>query len=584
MPRSQDPEALQSAIEWTSQYASITPGWSDLFGQKPTWDDFFARIRQYPIAQALVYLGHINAVLEKHPNQEGQLGLCHDLFKPNGQEIVERLAKFASTPVIARVQKMPTPFYTPQVLITAKLVLAYQSESVTTPATSLRPLAEALLMATDLVQVPQGLENIAAAMTASFLATRTDVPVNGLARSFELYMTDRADLHQHPSYVNLPEQLTRITGLPPDLFWLMLFSVYGEFEARPAQDAWMPFSIENYFPIHTDANATRGGLSFTKTEVQNVINLLSATIPELVKKISDRGFSHESAILYDVMEFAEFPLVREDGKYVCMSVEFLLKKLISGMHYIFLDQVSTTNRDRLRYFIFLGAVFEKYVDGILARCMSRSTGTYSGLLTPPSIKGEQVSCCDAVWHSGDALVLFEIKAKHLDLGARVGIRERLDKKLEDIVFDSARQIDSTIKLFKEGKLPIGNADPAQIRRFFPIVITLESLVMHPLAHMSIMQEMKDRGLLQQEGTRPIQLMNVAELEHLEVGLERGLLLLHILAKKLDMETWRGAPFQNFFLFQYPQVFKGAQNTHLLAVFNQLKDRAVSLLQERGARE
>ncbi|RKH53172.1 hypothetical protein D7V93_27140 [Corallococcus llansteffanensis] len=346
----------------------------------------------------------------------------------------------------------------------------------------------------------------------------------------------------------------------------------------------MPFSIESYFPVHTDAEAANAGLSFTSSEVKNVVDLLSDTIPELAAKISDRGFSHESALLYDVMEFAEFPLVREDGKYLCMSVDFLLKKLTSGMHYVFLDQASTTSRERLRYFVFLGAVFEKYVDEILSRCLSRSSGTYSGLITPPNIKGKQASCCDAVWHSGDALVLFEIKAKHLDLGARVGNRERLDKKLEEIVFDSASQIDSTIKLFKDGKLPIGNADPAQVRRFFPIVITLDSLVMHPLAHMSITREMKERGLLQQEGTRPIQLMNVAELEHLEVGLERGLLLLHILAKKLDMDEWRGAPFQNFFLFQYPQAFKGAQNTHLLAVFNKLKDRAVGLLQERGARE
>ncbi|RYD75521.1 MAG: hypothetical protein EOP84_18165, partial [Verrucomicrobiaceae bacterium] len=422
MPRSQDPNALHSAIKWTSQYASLTPGWSDLFGQKPTWDEFFARIRQYPIAQALLHLGHINTVLEKHPNKEGQLGLCHDLFKPDGQDIMERLARFASTPVNARVKNIPSLFYSPQILITAKLILAYQSGSATAPATSLRPLAEALLMVTDLVQIPQGMEGIAASMTASFLFTRTDVPVNGLARSFELYMTDRADLRDHDSYVNLPEKLTSITGLPPDLLWLMLFSVYGEFDARPAQDAWMPFSIENHFPVHTDAAEANEGLSFTSSEVQNVVELLSATIPELAAKISARSFSHESALLYDVMEFAEFPLVGEDGKYICMSVEFLLKKLMSGMHYVFLDQASTTPNERLRYFVFLGAVFEKYVDEILSRCLSSSSGTYSGLITPPTINGRQVSCCDAAWHSGDALVLFEIKAKHLDLGARIGIR------------------------------------------------------------------------------------------------------------------------------------------------------------------
>ncbi len=73
---------------------------------------------------------------------------------------------------------------------------------------------------------------------------------------------------------------------------------------------------------------------------------------------------------------------------------------------------------------------------------------------------------------------------------------------------------------------------------------------------------------------------MAELELLEAGLGRGLKLLHILAKKQDLDDWRGGDFRNFFLHQYPSYFRGIKNPHLMGVFERQKERALAYLNAR----
>jgi hypothetical protein len=284
----------------------------------------------------------------------------------------------------------------------------------------------------------------------------------------------------------------------------------------------------------------------------------------------------ESARLYDLAEFAEFPFVHHEGKDICLSQELLFKKLIDGVHYLFLSREKTTDAERTRYFRFRGAVFERYVDRILQRCFPPGNGVYTGLMPP-----RQVRNCDAAWASGDALVLFEIKGKQLDVQARMGVRERLEQKYEELFFDSAKQLDSTIRAFKAGNLIIDGVESAQVTRFFPIVVTLENLTMEPITHRFITEELSRRSLLLGPETRPLQLLNVADLELLEAGLGRGLQLLHILAKKQDLDVWRGVGFKSFFLHQYPSYFKGIKNPYLVSVFERQKERALAQFEARG---
>ena len=563
------------------KYIKVVPGWRDLFGIAPTWESVLERIRQYPISQLLLHVGHINAALSKSADVQSQAQLCSELFAPDGAEIWGRLVRFANTPELEEAEL--TLFHPAQTLLLAKVALTHQSSDFSTPCESLRPLAEALLMISDLAgsSQPNTLEHAAAMITASSLFHRVDVPTHGLARSVELYLTDWAELQDHPDYVNLPAELRRITGLEPDLLWLLLLALYGRLQAVPVTEFAHPFNVESFFNVRGDlVDDKEAAPIITPDEAARLARHLRATIPEFATLIRDSGFILESARLYDLAEFAEFPFIHHESKDICLSQELLVKKLIDGVHYLFLSRDKTTHAERNRYLRFRGAVFERYVDRILQRCFLPGNGFYTGLMSPPQVGNRRVRCCDAAWASGDALVLLEIKGKQLDVQARMGVRERLEQKYEELFFDSAMQLDSTIRAFKAGDLVIDGVEPAQVTRFFPIIVTLENLTMEPLTHRFITEELSRRSLLLGPETRPLQLLNVADLEILEAGLGRGLKLLHILAKKQDLDVWRGASFKNFFLHQYPSYFKDIKNSHLVSVFERQTDRALAQFEAR----
>ncbi|OJH40230.1 hypothetical protein [Cystobacter ferrugineus] len=552
------------------------PGWKSLFGIAPTWESVLERIRQYPISQLLLHVGHINAALSKSADVQSQAQLCIELFAPDGAEIWGRLVRFANTPKMEEAEL--TLFHPAQTLLLAKVALTHQSSDFSTPCESLRPLAEALLMISDLAgsSQPNTLEHAATMITASSLFHRTDVPTHGLARSVELYLTNWEELQDHPDYVNFPGELRRIMDLEPNLLWFLLLALYGHLQAVPVTEFAHPFNVESFFNVRGDlVDDKEAAPIITPDEAARLARHLRATIPELATLIQGNGFMLERARPYDLAEFAEFPFVHHEGKDICLSQELLFKKLIDGVHYLFLSRDKTTDAERTRYLRFRGAVFERYVDRILQRCFPPGNGFYTGLMS-----NQRFRCCDAAWASGDALVLFEIKGKQLDIQARMGVHERLEQKYEELFFDSAKQLDSTIRAFKAGDLVIDGVEPAQVTRFFPIVVTLENLIMEPLTHHFITEELSRRSLLLGPETRPLQLLNVADLEVLEAGLGRGLKLLHILAKKQDLDVWRGAGFKSFFLHQYPSYFKGVKNSHLVSVFERQKQSALAQFEAR----
>src|SRR5438128_1308208 len=63
-----------------------------------------------------------------------------------------------------------------------------------------------------------------------------DTEVHTLPRAYDLYLSDKPQLHNHPSYVNLPAAAREATGLDPETFWFILFAFMSHWRTIEPKD------------------------------------------------------------------------------------------------------------------------------------------------------------------------------------------------------------------------------------------------------------------------------------------------------------------------------------------------------------
>jgi hypothetical protein len=363
---------------------------------------------------------------------------------------------------------------------------------------------------------------------------------------------------------DLPTKLKEVTGLDVDLLWSLLWALWAHFAKLTPAQAGEPFWPDQYLE------------PFSSEERAQVMRLVSSTSEDMARRVA--SFSTADVRPYNVLEFATWPLVMFRDRAICLSVKLLAKKLITGIHYLFLDYL-TTSKERDLYLTVRGDVVQDYVHQLLQRCFPVSSGIY--------IPGDQLKradggrVCDGALFYGDAIVLLEIKGKQFDLHARIGNRESLDKKFEDIIWDGAQQLSETIAAFRSGALVIPGVKQGYVQTIFPVLILLEHLVMNPVTYQRMTAETKSKGLLTGLDTSVLQVFNIAEMEYVETGLEVGLFsLIGLLKAKISSDEWRGASLKNYLFNRHPGFAK-SHNRYLRQIFDERTTKAAEIVTARG---
>src|SRR5439155_21542420 len=121
---------------------------------------------------------------------------------------------------------------------------------------------------------------------------------------------------------------------------------------------------------------------------------------------------------------------------------------------------------------------------LLARVYPALANRYLG---PKELTGSITGrSCDFVILYGDALVLIEVKATRFTLAARTeGSWSDYERAFTEIFLDSASQIDNTVRGIEAGKLLHMGIDPAVVRLYFPVVVTLEDLAMNRVIYRKV---------------------------------------------------------------------------------------------------
>lgn len=577
----------EDTVHAPSYYITARLGFNRLLTGRSTWEEVRARLREYPITQALEILARISAMLFDVDEFDAtmQRELCVALFAHKAGRVLAGLDDHVAE-VAHSGSRQPSAvlFDQAQIVTAAKVALLEADYGSLTPNVSTVRLAEALLMLNDLAQFGattglQGdldstgtLEEWAHFLVTNSLFYKRDNRTHELARTWELYLEQPSDGGDQVPKTDVAHLIRGATGLSPIEYWAVGFGIFSHWlRLAGLNGATVPAWIDRdtFFATHfliTPEEATHY-LSLFAREALDIRAMIRAQFAEYVE------------LAFHPMPLAQWPLVGVERAAFCPSLPLLWAKLTDGLHHLILN-AHPAGAERDVYLVYAGARFERYVQDLLARAYSRAATSRHGrlihgddLIHWQQATGVQGKLCDALILYPDAVIVIEIKGARFRLDRRVGLdRDGCLSKLREIFVDAASQIDETVGYIRDGTFRPMGVDPRRVRKFYPLIVFLEDVVVRTPVYRLLDRYIDEQGLLKATGIQPWQALSVGELEWAEGGISRNYPLREFLDRKLRSAFYRTESATNFHIATGDRFFAG-RSPHLEMVFDGLASRA-----------
>jgi len=266
---------------------------------------------------------------------------------------------------------------------------------------------------------------------------------------------------------------------------------------------------------------------FSKTSLRDK-DFISSFFDKLSLLVS--GFRqaniHEGDKQESMLDFRSFmlrPLIslEDSSKLYPCSIRYL-QRLLSLENALYWIAAGNEYRDDLRNYV--GQLFEFYCRKICERIQNNSS--IKPKFFPETEYGPSYNrrkTCDAILIYGSAAVLMEFKIKGPKL-ERTIIDCDFDSLVEDINMafiehndkdKAAKQIDETIRAFRNGDLRLKGIDSRSLTHYYPRIVTFQRWPLGPLVYDLIRRMVNMSGLLRQSYCAPVEIWSCEDLEYIE---------------------------------------------------------------------
>src|SRR5439155_10980397 len=137
----------------------------------------------------------------------------------------------------------------------------------------------------------------------------------------------------------------------------------------------------------------------------------------------------------------------------------------------------------------------------------------------------------------------------------------------------------TITAIRQGLLNGSGVLPPRVTQFYPLVITLEHIPMTHFLYKEIQSPLKSKGLLASEGVKPLQSVDVRELERIEAIASSGWTLKQLLDEKLSSTEEAEDSFTNY-LYRRKKTWGDLENGYLKEQWRTLSEKAKEFFRAR----
>ena len=500
-----------------------------------------------------------------------QEGLVRLLFPDNWRQVLGRSSEVASRSGAA----MAVVISDDQLLSATKATILYARGSLKPGGESLQAIGEALLMLNDLDDVStivlrddHGLEDSLLAIgTAMGTFFHADELLHRFTRSHLLFLQDRPHLKGCPNYIDFPHTCRTLLGIDPEAFWTFAFAINGRWNHDGAPSLADDLSI--------DFDSWCASFRLLPEETKRLKDWMTTDYYDLrnlcINKYADdhRPFDHQA--------FSGGPLVTFGTRSYCPLPSLLVDRLGTGLYHLYVSKLP--KEARARFFSYAGYAFEDYIHLLMERIFPRIVGRYLRISETP-LEAMEGKKCDALLNSGEDVVLFEFKSKIRAIAARTGASmEKVEEWIEMVYVEPAIQLDHTAQAIERGILTAHGVDPRHVRRYWPVIVTLESTPLLPSFETFIQKRIEAMapGFPICKSLMPWQVMHVSEVEYLEVAVNDGYAVHELLAQKL--KAGQAQSFRNHW-FEREHAFRKKNNPFLQEEFDRITEHAMDFCKQR----
>ncbi len=549
------------------RYVGVYLDYEKVYGRKPTWEMVKELLRPYSPRHLLNALAYISTQLgrgEGGRDIEMQAHLIRSFFPKNYAKVLATAQRFQREKGFAFV----AVFAEVHLRNFVKAILIHCESTTSIPPPSLQPLGDVFLMLNDLTDYPRDVPNDQEAFIGNLLAMltqfRSEPMAQSLARSFDLFLTDRTHLRDSPNYIDLPQEAASVLGCDPVIYWALQFANYGRILA-----------FEDLIPdgenlsLHFDSFAAGYELSVQETAAFRRMTLGDF---DVMKEAATARYGQEFK-QFDALVLAKTPIIAFSNCAFCPSRILLEEKLRHGLYHVHLDP-ALPEAQRARFQRFFGDVFADYARTLLKRLYGDRFIDLDA--TPLAADGAKV--CDAAIRLDRNLVLIEFKSGVIPAAVRSATDSGLlTRSINDTYVNAIRQLDSTAQKIEQGGLATLGIRPDDISNYLPLIITYDSTPMlDPLYGYIMSQVNKGHSYPSLTKERPIQMMSCDELECLS-GLHSKDLQLHHMFLHKAYSDHAGGSFKNHWdTLGYELVI----DPELQALFDRHSQRAIDAMTAR----
>jgi hypothetical protein len=335
------------------------------------------------------------------------------------------------------------------------------------------------------------------------------------------------------------EKFEEATGIDLKCFWEIGYIVYLKY-----------LSSEDFLPNGLVLEK-KDFLLYLKNipmdKVDRTLQLLSANLDTITSLHKEKinAFGNEN---YNFEFLREKPLLEfETGRYICLSMPYLIRKITSGILEIIKELLGTEKfNDELR------DVFSKCYETYVANL---TRDTYDSPYADRFFKRKynKIEISDGVIDYGDRLVFLEVKAVSIQKRYRLSEEyTMLEEALRPFLTrKGAVQLDKRIMEFKAGKIKINEIDRNKIMYYYPVLITcLDPLPIYPRIAEEYIRIMEKNNILQQYGVCKLTIVTLHEYEYIMKLVEQGESFIEIIKRKNSSEDSRQMSMLNFLILNY----------------------------------
>ena len=529
-----------------TEYMMVIVGYEQLYGHPLPLDEAVARLKLYPLRLLLEIFSKADAVLALTSPEEfadGHGMLSEHLLTPTLRHAV---LKFYDSFQKREATKVPLIlFHEIQILNALKLAILHCNEQVSAEPDDPGPLVEALLIINDHIDPPtfkpdvfdalpdeQQRDALIRYVIPNMVFHRGTRLAHVIARWNDLFFTDAPSLVGRSEYIDLRSILTQLLGFDSKLFYYFANALIMHWLAIPRETI-----VTGPIALHLPTWLKDFGIG--PDEYEPIMQKLAGT-PDLLKAQLGARKAWEP---YYFLPMQTLPFLRYQDLVFCLSRRFATEKISSGLYHTVLTHPDERERDR--FLVFFGHVFESYIRRLFSRVFPAG-GLAQRYFPNPRDPATGDELTDGILDYGNALVLFEAKASLFSLPVLLRAEPAvLERQLQDLVFDAARQLTRAIARIRAGALADLGIAPERINTYFPIIVSLQFIPVEHFLYRRLHQRILSKCLLQGRDIAPLQLLSVDDIEWVESFLFSGVSLADLLRVKISNSRLLEMSFGNF---------------------------------------